>query len=58
MVVIAAMVCTYALATTNTRAVLKDPEISPNQIGNFLAGQVSKKDSKTGEMKKTETVIL
>ncbi|MBR2214089.1 MAG: hypothetical protein IJ889_06675 [Eubacterium sp.] len=56
MVVIAAMVCTYALATTNTRAVLKDPEISPNQMGNFLAGQVSKKDSKTGKMKKTETV--
>lgn len=58
MVVVAAMVCTYALATTNTRAIIKDPEVSPNQMGNYLAGQVSKKDSKSNKLKKTETVYV
>ncbi len=58
MVVITAMACTYMLATTNTRAIIKDPEVSPNQMGNYLAGQVSKKDSKSNKLKKTETVYV
>ena len=58
MLVLAAMVCTYGLATTDTRAILKDPQISPNQMGNFLAGKVSKKDVKSKKPKKSETVYV
>ncbi|MBR2191204.1 MAG: hypothetical protein IJ883_06250 [Eubacterium sp.] len=58
MVVLVSMVCVYALGTTNTRAVLKDPQVSPRQMGNLLAGKVSKKDSKSTKAKKTETVYI
>ncbi len=58
MIVLAAMVCTYALGTSDTKAVLKDPQVSTNQMGNFLAGKVSKKDSKSTKPKKTETVYV
>ena len=58
MVVVGALACTYSFATTNTRAVLKDPQISTRQMGNYLAGQVSKKDSKSAKAKKTETVYV
>ena len=58
MVVLASMVCVYALGTTNTRAVLKDPQVSPRQMGNLLAGKVSKTESKTSKNKKNETVYI
>ena len=57
-VVIVAMAITYSLATTNTRAVLKDPQVSQLEMGNYLAGTVSKKDSKSSKSKKTETVYV
>ncbi|MCR5429944.1 MAG: hypothetical protein K6E58_01780 [Eubacterium sp.] len=58
MVVIVAIVCSYMLATASTKAVLKDPKISTNQMGNFLAGKVSKKESKSSKAKKNETVYI
>ena len=58
MVVVVAMVCTYSFVTTRTKAVLKEPQVSPNQMGNFLAGKVSKKDSKSSKDKKNETVYI
>ena len=58
MVVVASMVCAYALGTTNARVKIKKPEVSVNQMGNFLAGKVSKKDAKAKKPKKTETVYI
>ncbi len=58
MVVLASMVCVYSLATTNTKAVLKDPQVSPRQMGNLLAGKVSKDSSKSKKAKKKETVYI
>lgn len=58
MIVLAAMACTYVLGTSNTKAVLKHPQVSANQMGNYLAGQVSKKESKSTKDKKTETVYV
>ena len=58
MVVLASMVCVYALATTNTKAVLKEPQVSPNEMGNFLAGKVSTKKKDSNKAKKSETVYI
>lgn len=58
MVVVAAVVCAYALGTTSTRVILKKPQVSANQMGHYLAGKVSKKDSNSGKSKKTETVYV
>ena len=58
MIVLAAMACTYVLGTSTTKAVLKDPQVSANQMGNYLAGTVSQKKSKSTKPKKSETVYV
>ncbi|MBP5773607.1 MAG: hypothetical protein J6W35_06010 [Eubacterium sp.] len=58
MVVLASLACVYTFGTTKTRAVLKDPQVSPRQMGNYLAGKVSKKNKKSVKTKKTETVYI
>ncbi len=58
MVLVAAMACTYSIATSTAKVKLKKPQVSTNQMGNFLAGKVSGKDSKSKKLKKTETVYI
>ena len=58
MVVVAAVACTYMFATATGEVKLKEPQISTNQMGHYLAGKVSKKDSKSSKAKKTETVYV
>ena len=58
MLVVATVACTYSFGTNNAKVKLKDPQVSVNQMGNFLAGKVSKKDSKSSKTKKTETVYV
>ena len=58
MVVLVAMVFTSALGTTTARVKIKTPQVSPNEMGNFLAGKVSTDVKDSGKAKKSETVYI
>lgn len=57
-VLMSAMVCTYALGTTSTSGKPKEPEVKSDQMANYLLGKVTKKGSKSKNLKKKETVYV